>query len=50
MVAVEPAEEDGDRAGVVAELVAGADDDAQLGAPVGVAENPAVELGHGLVL
>ena len=49
-LAVEPAEQDGDGPGVVAQLVAGAVDDAQLGGAVGVGQDPGVERGHRLVV
>ena len=45
-LAVEPAEQDGDGAGVVAQPVAGAVDDAQLGDAVGVGETRASNTGH----
>jgi hypothetical protein len=49
-LAVEPAEEDCDRAGVVAEGMAGAEDEAELGGAVGVGYDAGVERGDDLVV
>ena len=49
-LAIEPAEEDGHGARVVAEAVPGAADDAQLGVSVGLSDEPGVDDGHGVVV
>ena len=49
-LAIQPAEQHRDRSGVVAEAVAGAVHDPQLGVAVGVDEHPGVEHGHEVVV
>ena len=49
-LAVEPAEQHGHGPGIVAQLVAGPVDDAQLGVAVGVGQHPGVEHRHRLVV